>query len=113
MIKTIDVGKEFYHRLANRDYRQGDGKYTAVEFRKKYLADLDKESEWKKNDIFIEFDFSNVKRIGPSFANEAFGYFTQYARPEVILQRIGFKHISEVQLMIIKEELNVGYFNKK
>jgi hypothetical protein len=113
MIPTIDVGKDFYHRLANRDNKQGDGKYTAVEFRKKYLADLNNEGAWKTNDLFIEFDFSNVKRIGPSFANEAFGYFTQYARPEVILQRIKFKHISEVQLMIIKEELEVGYYNRK
>jgi len=109
---TIDVGKEFYHRLANRDQNQGDGKYTAIEFRKKFLATLDNETVWNEATEPIIFDFGMVKKIGPSFAYEAFGYFTRYTKPDKILLKIQFKNISDVQRMIIKQELESGYTGK-
>jgi len=110
--KVIDVGVDFYHRLVNRDSLQCDGKFNAVEFRHKYLKELDNQQSWENSDEFIQLDFSHVKKIGPSFANEAFGYFTKYTKPKQILQKIVCKNINEVSLMIIEEELNAGYKNK-
>ena len=107
----IDIGKEFYHRLTNRDKYQGDGKNTAEEFRKKLLKDFDSQEAWK-TDKKIIFDFKNVKKLGPSFANEAFAYFTKYAKPEEILKKFIFENISEVKKMIIEEELKAGYRKK-
>ncbi len=105
----IDVGKDFYHRLANRDSRQGDGKFTAIDFRNRFLKSLDDEHVWPTDTEPIILDFANVKKIGPSFANEAFAYFTKYTSPEKILKKIVFKNATRVQLMIIQEELETGY----
>ncbi len=106
---TVDVGQDFYPRLANRDQKQGDGKHTAIEFRKRFLRELDDESAWKQLDPFIVLDFRHIRKIGPSFANEAFAYFTQYASPEMILKKIKFENLTEVQRSIIQEELEAGY----
>lgn len=108
-IKEIDVGKEFYHRLANRDEKQGDGKHTAIEFRKRFLAFLDDKKVWEDGDPSIILNFRNVDKLGPSFANEAFAYFAQFAKPERILQKIVFKEISNIKILTIKEELETGY----
>ncbi len=108
-MKTVDVGKEFYHRLANRDEYQGDGMHTAVEFRSKYLSELDKVEAWTTTNEFIVLDFQNVKKIGPSFANEAFGYFMRYTDPKKFVQKIKFINISDVHRIIIKEELESGF----
>lgn len=108
-MRTIDVGKDFYFRLANRNRFQGDGKFNAEDFRRKYLKDLDNPDVWKKADKIITFDFTNIKKIGPSFANEAFAYFMEYTDPENFLQKIIFENATEVQLMIIKKELESGY----
>jgi hypothetical protein len=112
MIKTLDIGIDFHHRLTNRDSHQSDGKFNAVQFRERYLKDLDSNDAWENADIFIELDFSNVTKIGPSFANEAFAYFTKYARPPRILEKIYFKNIKEVFRMIIEEEIEAGYRKK-
>jgi hypothetical protein len=108
-MKTVDVGKDFYFRLANRNELQGDGKHTALEFRSKYLSELDNELAWKDMAPFIIFDFTNVKRIGPSFANEAFAYFMKYTKPDNFMQKIQFKNIDEVDTGIIRKELLSGY----
>lgn len=112
MSDPIDVGKQFYHRLANRDEHQGDGKHNAKQFRKKFLSELDSESFWKKPTTTITLDFANVKKIGPSFANEAFAYFTKYTSPVEILEIIKFKNLTNVQKEIIEEELDSGYSRK-
>lgn len=110
MIKTIDVGRDFFVDLVNRDTNQGDGLYTAVEFRQKYLGDLMKPEFWMKPKEYIVLDFSHVEVLGPSFANEAFAFFTQYnAKPETILHVIKFDPISRVKLSTIKVELEQGY----
>lgn len=106
---TVDVGRDFHHRLANRDKYQGDGRYTAVEFRAKYLGRLDNAEAWKEIGQAIVLDFQNVKKIGPSFANEAFGHFMKYTTPDRFLERVRFINISDVQRIIIKEELESGY----
>ncbi len=106
---TIDVGKDFHERLANRNQHQGDGRYTAEEFRNKYLIDFDNENEWKGGNNIITFDFANVRKIGPSFANESFAYFMKYTNPEGFYNKIKFINISKVQKMIIDQELNSGY----
>ncbi|MCY4283608.1 MAG: STAS-like domain-containing protein [Gammaproteobacteria bacterium] len=108
-MKEVDVGREFYHRLANRNRYQGDGRYTAEHFRGKYLYDLDKEDAWKDDKISVVFNFENVKKIGPSFANEAFAYFMKYATPKQLKEKIRFKNISGVQELIIEQELESGY----
>lgn len=105
----IDVGKDFYHRLANRDSHQGDGKFTAIDFRNRFLKSLDNEHTWTTDTEPIVLDFANVKKIGPSFANEAFAYFTKYASPEKILKKIIFNNATRVQREIIQEELETGY----
>lgn len=67
-MSTIDIGKAFYHRLANRDKNQGDGKHTAIDFRNRFLASLDNTSIWSTpiSDPIV-LDFNGVKKIGPSF----------------------------------------------
>jgi len=108
--RFIDVGSEFGPRLANRDSTQGDGKFTALTFRREYLSELDNREFWAHAvDHFITLDFSKVSKIGPSFANEAFAYFTQYAKPDVILRVIRIQHATKVQKMIIEYELWSGY----
>lgn len=108
-MNKIDVGKDFYPRLANRDENQGDGKHTAVSFRLKYLTCFDNSKVWEDGTLTIDFDFSNVSKIGPSFANEAFAYFTKYAKPTAILKQIKVSNTTKVQLSIIKQELETGY----
>ena len=108
-MREVDVGKEFYHRLANRNKYQGDGRHTAEQFRNAYLCDLDKEDTWNDDKITIIFNFENVKKIGPSFANEAFAYFMKYTTPQQLKKKIRFKNISSVQELIIEQELESGY----
>ncbi len=108
-MEKIDVGEEFYYRLANRNNLQGNGKHTAESFRKKYLQALDNEEAWEEELSYITFDFKNVKRIGPSFANEAFAYFMKYTDPETFLKKVVFINIDEVDKKIIRKELDSGY----
>jgi hypothetical protein len=109
---VIDVGKDFYPRLANRDRRQGDGKHNAIQFRAKYLDHMDNREFWARDQDSVTFDFKNVEKIGPSFANEAFAYFTKYAEPKKIKSRIEFVNISEVDRTIIEEEIDSGYSDR-
>jgi len=112
MIK-VDVGKEFHFRLANRNELQGDGMYNAIDFRNKFLSVLDSADAWKNLDKEVVLDFSHVKRIGPSFANEAFAYFMRYTNPDDFFKKIEFINIDkDVDLPIIIKELNAGYYKK-
>jgi hypothetical protein len=111
-MNTIDVAIDFYPRLANRDEKQGDGKHNAEQFRNKYLKPLDDPTAWKTVDVFIILDFKDVRKIGPSFANEAFAYFTKYAKPEIIREKIKIINASIVQTMIINRELDSGYHRR-
>lgn len=108
-MNVIKIAEQFYHRLANRDSRQGDGRHTAVEFREKYLSGLNSKEAWNDSTCSIILDFEGVRKIGPSFANEAFAYFTQYADPETVLGKICLKNASTVQTKIIQMELETGY----
>ncbi len=107
--RIVDIGEDFHPRLANRNKKQGDGKHSAEDFRKKYLVGLDNQKAWEDDTTFIVLDFSKVKRLGPSFANEAFGYFTKFASPSKVLKKINFINIPDFRLMTIKEELDTGY----
>ncbi len=111
-MKSINIGDEFSPSLTNRDHLQRDGKFTGVEFREKYLIELDSSDQWENDAEFITLDFSNVKRLGPSWANEAFAYFTKYQKPDFILKKINLKNISRVKLAIIKQEVETGYSKK-
>lgn len=108
-MNEIDVGNDFYFRLVNRDKFQGDGQHNATVFRKRYLNDFDSAAAWKDPKNMIVLDFANVKKIGPSFANEAFAYFMKYVSPELFLQRVILKNLSEVMKYIIDIELASGY----
>jgi len=109
-MKRVDVARDFHNRLTNRNSLQGDGNYTAEAFRRKFLGFLDSDVAWSNSAPAIVLDFEGVVKIGPSFANEAFAYFTKYAKPDAVLRKILISNASSVQLMIIKEELNAGYF---
>jgi len=99
----IDVGSDFSNRLDNKDKSRGDN--TAIEFRNKYLSMFDSFDAWNSDKLFIELDFSNVNHISPSFANEAFGYFTKYTTANKILEKIRFTNISNIKYLIIKLEV--------
>jgi len=111
-MKTINVGVEFSPSLTNRDKQQRDGTFTGVEFREKYLSALDVDDEWKDEKIFVELNFRDVKRLGPSWANEVFAYFTKYGRPSQVLRKIKLVNISRVKEAIIQQELDTGYSKK-
>lgn len=111
-MRTVNIGKEFSSSLTNRDTHQRDGKFTGVEFREKYLGELMTQEQWRNDTPSIVLDFSEVKRLGPSWANEVFAYFTQFGRPEIILKKIQLKNISRVKESIIKQEISTGYSRK-
>jgi hypothetical protein len=111
-MEIIDIGNDFFYRLVNRNKLQGDGRYTAEDFREKYLSFLDNEQAWKERGNEITFDFAEVEILGPSFANEAFAYFSKYASKNEILSKIKFTNISKVKLSILYEEIDSGYSKK-
>jgi hypothetical protein len=110
-MKRIDVAAEFYHRLANRNQRQGDGSHNAIEFRTRFLAHLDSAEAWRNQraENRVILDLSGVTKVGPSFANEAFGYFMKYCTPDDFFKMVTIEKASRVQSMIIREELEAGY----
>ena len=109
MTKTIDIGQDFSESLTNRNSYQRDGRHSGLEFRESYLKELDDRDSWKNKDCFIILDFSKVKRLGPSWANEAFAYFAQFADPDLILKKIQLINISRVKENIIEIEVKTGY----
>lgn len=108
-LRTIDIGEEFHNRLTNRDSKQRDGTFTGVEFREKYLKELDSKEAWADDSVYIKLDFSNVIKMGPSWANEVFGYFAKYAKPGKILKKIQSENVSRVKRNIIEQEIESGY----
>lgn len=111
-MRTVDVGKEFSDSLTNRDSFQRDGRFTGVDFRESYLKELDGMEKWRDSEPYITLDFANVKRLGPSWANEVFAYFTKYAKPSHIFAKIIFIHITPVKRAIIEKEIDTGYSKK-
>ena len=95
---------EFCKRLTNRNKSQGDGEHTAEEFRKLYMTQCQKEDFWNGKET-ITFDFSDVIKIGPSFANEAFAFFMGKFNVDKkkFNEHIKFKNISRVQNLIIQQ----------
>ena len=91
----IDVGEVFSTRLVNSNNFHGDGTHTALEFRYKYLSELDSTNAWKDESTSVGLDFSKVVKISPSFANEAFAYFTKYVGNDYkkIFSKIVFTNI--------------------
>jgi len=108
MKKTIDIGKEFSDYLVNRTSLQGDGKDTAVDFRRKFLKDLEDDAWWKDPDSIITLNFKNVKTLGPSWANEVFAHYRKNHETEEILKKIRFEDISNVKREIIEQEIKSG-----
>jgi hypothetical protein len=108
---TLDVAMEVGSKLRYRDEQQAkmDKGFavSAVEFRNKYLSELDNPESWTDTKLFIILDFKDVTHLAPSFAYEAFAYFRRYATPKRILTKIKFINIREVQLNVIELELNL------
>lgn len=110
MDREIDVGNDFHYRLTDRSENQTGNKYNAVSFRNKYLSKLDKKEIWREDNCKIILDFSNVKKLSPGFANEAFGYFAKYTKnKKEILEHIIFKNISKVKMNIILDEIDATF----
>lgn len=103
----------FATKVVNRNEKQGDGKNTAIEFRNKYLIDFDNPTTWGDLSNSIIIDFSGVEKLSPSFADEAFGYFTRYANPEKIKSMFNFRNLTKIQTMILDNELQDAYANIK
>ena len=80
-----------------------------MEFRNKYLGELDDQENWNNNSSIIELDFRHVKRLGPSWANEVFAYFTRKHKPESILKKIKLINITKVKRAIVEKEIETGY----
>ena len=107
MRETIEIAKDFSSYLVNRNPRQGDGSNNGEGFREKFLSHLD--PDWWKSDNIITFDFSGVRTLGPSWANEVFAYYTDTYERKLILKKFLFKNISPVKLEIIHLEIESGY----
>ena len=107
-MEVIDIGNVFFRRLLNRNHLQGDGKHTAMEFRDKYLVELDDTSWWKDKTKKIELNFENVEVLGPSWTNEIFTYYLDKGiKPKQILKKIRCSHLSKTKEMIIHMELGI------
>lgn len=101
---------DFYSHLVNRDENQGDGKNTAVQFREKFLAELGNHEWWRDTSKKIKLNFKDVETLGPSWANEAFAYFTVFdIKPDVFFEKVVCEDISQVKKTIIQIELEAGY----
>ena len=107
--KIVKVAQDFHFRLSNRNKHHNDGTHTAVEFREKFLFQYDCQDIWDTDTPTIVFDFSGVKRVSPSFANEAFAYFLQYTDKDNLLKHFIFENIDPIDRMIVEQELNSGY----
>lgn len=112
-IINIAIATEFSPNLVNRNKDQGDGRYTADEFRVKFLGALDDLGWWSDPENKVYFDFRDVKTLTPSWANEAFAYFTKFDfNSDRILKQLHFENISRIKMSTIKEELDSGYGRK-
>jgi len=100
--------KELVHRNPKSDYY-----FNAIKFRELFLRDLHFSSSWEDDRPYIILDFLFVEKISPSFANEAFAYFTKFAPPERVKNKIKFINISVVKQAIIDLEIEQGYKGEK
>jgi hypothetical protein len=112
-IKTVHIGIEFNSDLSNRDETQGDGSYTAVDFRDRFLKEAESPEFWD-GEQRIELDFASVSVLAPSFANEVFAYYAPIARDkEAIFAHLHPRNISDVKLGTIMKEIDKGYRGRR
>jgi len=106
----IDIGKKFSSNLTNRY-----GDYSGKEFRIKFIDEQisHRYDFWHNPQTVITLDFQNVDILHPSFANEAFAYYTKFATPDVIKRVIKFINITQVQMATINVELDEGYIDEQ
>ena len=110
----INVGSQFYPSLVNRDKQQGEGIFTAIQFRNKFMLECLQAEWWKDLNSQIVFNFKSVNEISSPWANEAFAYFMDPAIGFNIglrkfLSKIKFEGISSVHKQLIIKELENGY----
>lgn len=75
-------------------------------FRLNYLSKTDN----LIHDTHIDFDGVNI--LSPSFANEAFVYFTKREKYPVEKRKLSFFNLTRVQQAIIAHEFEEGYLGK-
>ena len=115
MSREINISKEFSDYLVNRNKNQGDGKFTAEDFRENFLQELEDDSWWKDPSKSIVLNFENVQTLGPSWANEVFAHYADLRfniNADDIQSKIKLKEISPVKLEIIKQEIESGFEKK-
>lgn len=108
-MKVVNVATQFSDYLVNRNQHQGDGTFSAVDFRERFLQDLESDDWWGSAE-YITLDFDGVEILGPSWANEVFAYYTSRNKsPEEILKKIRILNLKSVKLNIVQDELRTGY----
>lgn len=114
-MRKVSIVKNFgTTELTNRDKLQRDGVFNGRQFREEFLSSYDNAEYWKSKTIeFVEIDFSDVIKLGPSWANEVFAYFTKFAKPERVLEVINPTGLSPVKKAIIELEVTKGYRGKE
>ena len=95
VIKLADFSKY----LRCRDENQFDGRYSGKEFRNTYLRELNS-PDWWRSVKKINIDFTEVQTISPSWANEAFAFFTRFTSPCMIKNKIIFSNIKELKKLL-------------
>lgn len=109
-MRSVDIGNEFSKIIVNRANYQGNGRNTATEFRNQFLSELEDIRIWKTDDPVIELDFSSVRSISTSFANELFAYYLRYTTSkDRILRKIKLTNLSPLKKNMIEREIEKGY----
>lgn len=107
----IAIADEFSHDLMFR-FKKQDKKFSAEAFREQFLSALNAQEWWANSNSKIIINFENVDTLTPSWANEAFAYYTKsLANPSQIKERIDFQNLSTIKRQIIEREIQRGYEN--
>ena len=107
-VPTVYLVEEFWDELSNTAIA---GKRTGAFLRELFMEHMDNQKFWDNvNSPAIRFDFTGVRKITPSFANDAFAYFTKYANATKVLKVIEFVNITNIKRAIINLEVEQGHY---
>jgi len=108
VVPVIDVAKQFAtHLKYGVPLDDNERGRSGLEFRERFLKELDNPDAWKNKDPFIVLDFEGVKRISPSFAYVGFAYFRKYAPAERIEKKIHKVNLSPIKRFTIDLEVQL------
>lgn len=109
---TIDIGRQFGSRLLYRSSEPANERTRpngGVEFRMRFMSELETPEFWSDKTRSITLDFSNVETLGPAWANEVFAYWLQRRQSRDVKAKILCINITEVKQAVIDIELDQGY----